>query len=514
MTPKQSIPPILRPDLVSPVALEVFAKRFNLDVIGPVSNVGMTGISMNTGDLRKGDLFVAMPGIKTHGANFIDKAIEQGAVAVVTDSQGLELLSNCPLPVMVLEEPRTHLGELAAFVYGNTEGNMPLLFGTTGTNGKTSTTYLLEGILRQLKRTTGLTSTAERHIAGEVIVSRLTTPESTEMQALIARMREKGVTDVAIEVSAQALTQLRVDGLVFDVAGFTNLSHDHFDDYAGFDDYLSAKAKLFSKEKAKAAVVCLDTVYGKRIAELSEVPVTTISMNPEDGADWNLLVTAELPGRTKFELSGPNGQHLVSSVPILGAHMASNAGLAIVMAVTAGYDFAVIADAIKDGVDAYLPGRTELVSPAGAPFVYVDFGHSPDAFLNTLSAVRKVTTGKVLMLFGADGDRDASKRPEMARVAAAGCDILVITDHHPRFENPASIRRALVEAAHEFRPELEIHEVSPPEAAIRLAVSLVGPGDAILWAGPGHQDYRDIEGIRTPYSARAEVRAALKEAGY
>lgn len=514
MTPKQSIPPILRPDLVSPVALEVFAKRFNLDVIGPVSNVGMTGISMNTGDLRKGDLFVAMPGIKTHGANFIDKAIEQGAVAVVTDSRGLELLSNCPLPVMVLEEPRTHLGELAAFVYGNTEGNMPLLFGTTGTNGKTSTTYLLEGILRQLKRTTGLTSTAERHIAGEVIVSRLTTPESTEMQALIARMREKGVTDVAIEVSAQALTQLRVDGLVFDVAGFTNLSHDHFDDYAGFDDYLSAKAKLFSKEKAKAAVVCLDTVYGKRIAELSEVPVTTISMNPEDGADWNLLVTAELPGRTKFELSGPNGQHLVSSVPILGAHMASNAGLAIVMAVTAGYDFAVIADAIKDGVDAYLPGRTELVSPAGAPFVYVDFGHSPDAFLNTLSAVRKVTTGKVLMLFGADGDRDASKRPEMARVAAAGCDILVITDHHPRFENPASIRRALVEAAHEFRPELEIHEVSPPEAAIRLAVSLVGPGDAILWAGPGHQDYRDIEGIRTPYSARAEVRAALKEAGY
>jgi UDP-N-acetylmuramoyl-L-alanyl-D-glutamate--2,6-diaminopimelate ligase len=118
------------------------------------------------------------------------------------------------------------------------------------------------------------------------------------------------------------------------------------------------------------------------------------------------------------------------------------------------------------------------------------------------------------MLFGADGDRDASKRPDMARVAANGCDILVITDHHPRFENPASIRKALVEAAREFRPDLEIHEVSPPEAAIRLAVSLVSPGDAILWAGPGHQDYRDIEGVRTPYSARAEARAALKEAGY
>jgi UDP-N-acetylmuramoyl-L-alanyl-D-glutamate--2,6-diaminopimelate ligase len=334
------------------------------------------------------------------------------------------------------------------------------------------------------------------------------------MQALIARMREKNVTDIAIEVSAQALTQLRVDGIVFDVAGFTNLSHDHFDDYDGFEDYLSAKAKLFTKEKSKAAVVCLDTVYGKRIAELSEVPVTTISMNDDDNADWKVTVLAELPGRTEFEVTGPNNQKLTTSVPILGAHMASNAGLAIVMAVTAGYDFEKIAAAIKNGIKAYLPGRTELVSPEGAPSVYVDFGHSPDAFLNTLAAVRKVTKGKVLMLFGADGDRDASKRPEMARVAAAGCDLLVITDHHPRFENPASIRKALVESAKEFRPELEIHEVSPPEAAIRLAVSLVQPGDAILWAGPGHQDYRDIEGVRTPYSARAEARAALKEAGY
>jgi UDP-N-acetylmuramoyl-L-alanyl-D-glutamate--2,6-diaminopimelate ligase len=334
------------------------------------------------------------------------------------------------------------------------------------------------------------------------------------MQALIARMREKGVTDVAIEVSAQALTQLRVDGLVFDVAGFTNLSHDHFDDYEGFEDYLEAKAKLFTKEKSRKAVVCLDTTYGKRIAELSEVPVTTISMNPADGADWTVKILAELPGKTEFELTGPDGQHFVSNVPILGAHMASNAGLAIVMAVTAGYSFDQIASSVAKGIDAYLPGRTELVSPDGAPFVYVDFGHSPDAFLNTLAAVRKVTKGKVLMLFGADGDRDASKRPEMARVAAAGCDILVVTDHHPRFEDPASIRKTLVESARELRPELEIHEVSPPEAAIRLAVSLVAPGDAILWAGPGHQDYRDIEGVRTPYSARAEARDALREAGY
>ena len=510
---KQSIPPILRPEKVVPVSLVEFAKHFSLEFSANVG-ISLTGISMNTGDLRPGDLFVAMPGVKTHGANFILKAEELGAVAVLTDEEGLRLTTNAKVPVLVLEEPRKHLGDLAAYLYGNTPGNMPLLFGTTGTNGKTSTSYLLEGLLRQLGRVTGLTSTAERHIAGEVIVSRLTTPESPEMQALIARMREKGVTDVAIEVSAQALTQLRVDGIKFDVAGFTNLSHDHFDDYDGFDEYLRAKAKLFTTSKSKKAVICLDSPFGNDVAKLSEVPVVTIASHAEIQADWHVEVSRELPGRTEFNLFGPNGEELTSSVPILGAHMAANAGLAIVMAVTAGYDFELIAKAIANGIEAYLPGRTELVSPEGAPAVYVDFGHSPDAFLNTLAAVRKVTSGKLLMLFGADGDRDASKRPEMARVAAAGCDILVITDHHPRFENPASIRKTLVAAAREFRPDLEIHEVSPPEVAIRLALSLVKPGDAILWAGPGHQDYRDIEGVRTPYSARAEARAALQEAGY
>jgi UDP-N-acetylmuramoyl-L-alanyl-D-glutamate--2,6-diaminopimelate ligase len=514
MEPKQSIPPILRPEHVVPVTLGQIAKEFNLTLATGESEIAVTGISMNTGDLRKGDLFVAMPGKKTHGVNFITKALEQGAVAVITDSAGRAQILDIAIPVMVLEKPRTQLGDLAAFVYGNTKGNVPKIFATTGTNGKTSTTYLLEAILRQLGRTTGLTSTAERHIAGEVIVSRLTTPESTEMQALIARMRERGVTDVAIEVSAQALTQLRVDGLHFDVSGFTNLSHDHFDDYGGFENYLAAKAELFTKARSERAVICLDTEFGQKIVALSEVPVVTIASSQSKVADWHVQVLEELPGLTKFSLTGPNNLQLESSVPIIGAHMAANAGLAIVMAVNAGYEFEAIKRAIAGGINAYLPGRTELVSPVDAPAVYVDFGHSPDAFLNTLAAVRKVTKGKVLMLFGADGDRDPSKRGEMARVAAAGCDILVVTDHHPRFEDPASIRKTLVEAARELRPELEILEVSPPEAAIRAAVKLVQPGDSILWAGPGHQDYRDIEGVRTPYSARDEARAALGEAGY
>lgn len=511
---KEQIPPILRPDKVVPVPLEDFASHFALPAVGDTKAVLLTGISMNTGDLRHGDLFVAMPGKKTHGAHFISNAIEQGAVAVVTDAAGLEVAGDLSIPALLLENPRAHLGDLAAYVYGNVPGNMPKLFATTGTNGKTSTSYLLEGILKQLGEVTGLTSTAERHIAGEVIVSRLTTPESPEMQALIARMREKGVTSVAIEVSAQALSQLRVDGLFFDVVGFTNLSHDHLDDYRDMQEYLEAKLPLFTKKRARRGVVCLDTKYGRDFVKHSEIPVVTITSELGVNADWHVAITAETAKYTSFVLAGPEGVNIRSRVPILGAHMAANAGLAIVMLIEAGFDPQKIADAIENGIDAYLPGRTELVSAETGPNVYVDFGHSPDAFLNTLAAVRKVTDGKVIMVFGADGDRDASKRPAMAQVAAEGCDILVVTDHHPRFEDPASIRKTLIDSAVAARPNLEIYEVSPPEAAIRKAVSLAGPGDAILWAGPGHQDYRDIRGVRTPYSARQEARNALKEFGW
>lgn len=510
---KEQIPPTIRPEHVVPVSFAALVANFGMK-FQVAGDAQLFGISMNTADLRPGDLFVAMPGLKSHGALHLAKAEALGAVAVITDTAGLEFIGETSLPIAVLENPRVHLGSLAAHVYGNAEEVMPTTFATTGTNGKTSTSYLLEAILKQLGKITGLTSTAERHIADEVIVSRLTTPESTEMHALIARMREKSVTDIAIEVSAQALTQHRVDGLIFDVAGFTNLSHDHLDDYGDMKTYLAAKLKLFTPEHARTGVVCLDSEFGIEFAQQSQIPIVTISSSDQLDSDWKVLVTEETPSKTAFTLRDCFGREIHSSVPIIGAHMAHNAGLAIVMLIESGIDPEEIARAIQQGISVYMPGRTERVSTESGPNLYVDFGHSPDAFLNTLAAVRKVTAGKVIMVFGADGDRDATKRPAMAEVSALGCDLLVITDHHPRFEDPASIRRTLVEAAKLARPGLEVLEVSPPEAAIRQAVARAKNGDSILWAGPGHQDYRDIRGVRTPYSARAEARAALKEAGW
>jgi len=515
------IPPILRPEHPTPRPLATLVQEFGLVHRGDVDGIEVTGITLSTNDLHPGDLFVGMPGAKRHGAEFAATAAEGGAVAVVTDEAGAELAADSGLPIVLVPSPREALGQLAAWIY-RTQDDPPLLFGTTGTNGKTSTSYLLEAVLRQLGLVTGLSTTAERHIGELSVVSLLTTPEASEMHALLARMREAGVRAVAVEVSAQALSRHRVDGLVFDVAGFTNLSHDHLDDYADMEEYFRAKLPLFEPEHARRGVVCLDTPYGRRVVESSRIPVTTVATmghaSPEDlaSAEWLVEILEESAAFTEFRLTGPGGRSLVTREPLIGWHMAANAALAIVMLVEAGFELEAIGAALEadGGIRAYLPGRTERVSGDRGPSVYVDFGHSPDAFENTLAAVRKFTSGRTIMVFGADGDRDATKRHDMARVAAEGCDILVITDHHPRFEDPVSIRRTLLEGAALAEHQPEIHEVSPPEQAIRVAVGLAREGDSILWAGPGHQDYRDIRGVRTPYSARDEARAALREAGW
>lgn len=515
------LPPVLRPAHPPARALAELAALVDGEVHGDADGVTIGGITLATGDLRAGEAFVALQGAHRHGAEFAADAAAKGATAIITDAAGATAARASGLPVVIVDHPRARLGELSAWVYGTGSGDhLPLLLGTTGTNGKTSVSHLLAGILDQLGVVSGLSSTAERHIAGEVIVSRLTTPEASEFHALLALMRERGVEAVAVEVSAQALSRHRVDGLVFDVAAFTNLSHDHLDDYADMQEYFEAKIPLFRPDRSRRAVISLDSAPGADVAARCEVPSVTvltpaIAVDPSVDADWTVTIVDEVQTGTTFTLTARDGRTLTTVVPVIGPHMAANAGLAIVMLLEAGYAWQALTDALDGGrIDAHLPGRTQRVSGDAGPAVYVDFGHTPDAFEKTLAAVRRVTPGRVLMLFGADGDRDKTKRRDMGRTAVEGSDILIVTDHHPRHENPQEIRTTLLEGARAARPDADIREISPPERAITAAVSLVGEGDAILWAGPGHQDYRDIEGVRTPYSARELARRALRDAGW
>ncbi len=510
-----SPPAALRPQHPSPRSLHGLAETFDLEVHGDIDDLEVTGVVLASSAVRPGDLYVGVPGRNAHGASFAAAALDAGAVAVLTDAAGAELAAGAGLPVLVTPDARAALGEVAAWIH-RTADNPATLFAVTGTNGKTSVVYLLYGILRQLGVVAGLTSTAERRIGDEAVTSSLTTPEASELHALLARMREVDVRAVGVEVSAQALSRHRVDGLVFDVVGFTNLTHDHLDDYASMDVYFEAKRELFQPERSRRGVVTIDSEWGRRLVAESRIPVTTLSTNPDVDADWRLTVLEETATHTSFVLEGTGGRRLETLVPLLGWYMAANAALAIVMLVESGYDLEQIAHVLErdGGVDAYIPGRAERISGDRGPLVYIDYGHSPDAFLQTLGAIRRFTTGKLIMLFGADGDRDTTKRAEMGAIAARGADVVVITDFHPRWEDPAAIRAALIAGAREAVPEREIHEIPDPRAAFRAALELAGEGDAILYAGPGHEDYHEVKGVKIPYSARDDAKQALREAGW
>ena len=511
---EQSIPPILRPDHPNQVRLSALANELGVEFAAGTEDVVLTGVSMNTSDVRRGDIFFAMPGFKTHGAKFASQAIAEGAVAIATDTEGLAILGSIAVPVITVENPRLRLGEAARFVYGNSLDEMPLMYGVTGTNGKTSTVHFLSAIFRQIGAVPGMSSSVERHIADDIIISRLTSPEAPESHALIARMREHNVTDVGWEVSAQALRQHRVDGIYFDVVAFTNLSHDHFDEFDSYEQYLASKMPLFHKTRAGKGVVCLDTEYGQTFLEASEIPCVTITLREDVQSDWKVKVTDEGVGLTAFDLTGPNGEKISTSVPIIGDYMASNAGVAILMAIQAGHDWKKLAADLKAGIKAPIAGRGDNVAPAGAPSVYVDFGHTPDSIEMTIKAARKVTTGKLIVVVGLDGDRDKIKRPMIGAICARLSDAMIVTDHNPRFEDPAIIRQMIYDGAVSERPDHDIRNLEGPERAIRIAVSMVTSGDTIIWFGPGHQEHRDIMGVRTKYSGRAQAKAALAEAGW
>lgn len=503
-----------------PRSLSQLVSEFSLGPVRGVDGLEVSGVTLDSRQVEPGDLYVGVAGRKAHGAAFAAAAAASGAVAVLTDQEGAALAAESGLPVLVTPDPRAALGDVAAWIH-RTREDAPTLFGVTGTNGKTSVVHILDALLRRLGVVSGLSSTAERRIGEIAIPSSLTTPEASELHGLLARMRESAVRAVAIEVSAQALSRHRIDGLAFDVVGFTNLSHDHLDDYADMEQYFEAKADLFEPDRARRGVVTVDSAWGRTLAERSRIPVTTLASSsvlgvaPEASADWRMTVVEGTSDDTTFRLDGPENRSVEVTVPLIGWYMAANAALAIVMLVESGFDLEAIAHALEEQrLDVYIPGRAERVSGDRGPRVYVDYGHTPDAFKNALEALRALTPGRLIMVFGADGDRDATKRADMGSIAARLSDVVVVTDFHPRWEDPAAIRAVLVDAAAAAAPGREIHEIPDPRAAVRAAIALAREGDSILYAGPGHEDHQEIAGVHMPYSARDDVRQALREAGW
>ncbi len=508
---------IPRPQRPTPLSTSQLARAVNALQSGPDALV--TGIALHTGLVQPGDLFAALPGANRHGIEFWASATEAGATAVVTDAAGARLLPE-RTPGIVLENPRAHLGAIAAEIYGTGDVGSMAIAAVTGTNGKTSTAFLLDALMRGLGWTSALSTTAERVVAGVAYTSTLTTPEAPDIHAMLALAKEQGVSGLAIEVSAQALEKNRLDGVKVDVAGFTNLSHDHFEDFGNMDAYLAAKSALFTPERSAKAVICVDTSWGLALARRARVPFWTLggarSAGVGDVPHWRYVIAGIQGDTTTFSVSGPEGDAIELSAPIIGEHMVANAALAAVMLILQGVPPADMTKAMGPGtagIPVFVPGRVERVSGPTGPEVFVDAGRSEDAYRATLETLRSRTKGKLVMVCGTSGNRDASKRPLMGATAARLADVVIVTDDDPRREDPAVIRAGLLEGVRLVEGSVW-YEIPDPSEAIRHAMSLVGEGDTVLWSGPGSQNYRDIAGQKVPYSARDEARAALGEAGY
>lgn len=509
---------ILRPERSTNMDFAALAASLGWTAISAL-DAQISGVTSSSQRVRQGDLFIALPGERFHGGEFVEDALARGAVAVVTDvAMARRLSDRISVPLASSENPRHDLGRAASLIYGSGPRSV-VTYGVTGTNGKTSVAYIAMALLEHLGKRTGLSATSERVVAGRGTAAGLTTPEADELHGFLGMLREASVTDAVIEVSAHAVTRERIAGIFFDVVGFTNLSQDHLDDYADMHAYFAAKAQLFLPECASRGVVCVDDSWGRRLAAEASIPLSTVGsefLGAAVTADWRVAVTDVTLESTSFEIFGPSDQRLVGTVPIVGDFSATNVAVAVAMLNATGISVADIQAALgtPPHINVYVPGRTEIVSGDIGPTFYVDYGHTAEAFARTLAALRRVTTGRLIMVFGADGDRDASKRADMGRVAAIGADIVIITDFHPRTEDPAAIRGALMQGAAAAGSNADLHDIADPRAAVRRAVALASEGDTILYVGPGHEDYHEVSGIKHPYNARAEVREALREAGW
>lgn len=465
--------------------------------------VEVTGLSLSTARVEPGDLYAALPGARAHGADFAAEALLAGAVAVLTDPDGLTRLPSGTAAIVV-PEPRRVLGRLAARVYGEPATGLRVV-GVTGTQGKTTTTRLLEQALTVEGVTSAVVGTVGTRIAGEDVRTQLTTPEAPDLHGLFAVMRERGVDTCAMEVSSHALVLGRVDGVVFDVATFLNLGRDHLDFHADLDDYFSAKAGLFTPQRARTGLTNVDDEFGRRLLDVATIPMATYSAEGAD-ADWRAVDVVLTAAGASFTVVGP-GVEVGARVNLPGAFNVSNALAAIASGALAGLDAATVAAGL--GRVGGVPGRLEQVD-AGQDFtVVVDYAHKPDALEAVLATLRPLTDGRLLVVIGAGGDRDTQKRPVMGEIAARLADVVVVTDDNPRTEDPAAIRSAVLAGADGGRAE--VLEVGDRRLAIREAVRRAAAGDVVLVAGKGHETGQEVAGQVHPFDDRVvaaeEVRA-------
>ena len=466
-----------------------------------LAKVLITGITHNDSDVQAGDLFIALPGAKRHGAEFATNAQKQGAVAVVTDAAGAKLING--IPVLVVANPRLVAGRIAALFYGEPMRDLSAV-AITGTNGKTTVSTLLHQIFEAAGRDCGLIGTVETRIGSEVIASKRTTPEATDLQALAAVMKERHMRHLVIEASSHAMTMHRLEGAHFAIAAFTNLTQDHLDFHGDMESYFLAKASLFNFSFADLACINIDDAYGARLATATELPVLTVSrFNPQ--AVWHFIEIDSQSKRVQLKIRGAAGILIETSTSLRGGYNFDNLLMAIAIAVELGVDPIDIAAIVPNIIGA--AGRLEEIAVGQDFTALVDYAHTPDAVSNVLASIREFTPGKVIAVLGCGGDRDPMKRPLMGHALNANADIAIFTSDNPRSENPDAILQAMTAGIDIAQPS---QRISDRAEAISYAVSLAGPGDTVAVLGKGHEIGQEIMGQTLDFDDRVFLAKAIE----
>lgn len=469
------------------------------------AGVMVTGVTHASDAVRPGDLFAALPGARRHGAEFVELARSAGAVAVLTDAAGAPAAGAAGLPALVVPRPRAVLGTVAARIYGDPSIRLTVI-GITGTAGKTSTAYLLAAGLAAAGRTPALLSTVETRLGDLTLPSVRTTPEATDLHAMLAVAAERGADSVAMEVSSHALALDRVGGIRFAVGGWTNFGVDHLDFHGDAEAYFAAKALLFDG-RCGAEVINADD---PALSGVRRTGTITFSAAGDPAATW--YATSAVPDGygQRFTAQGPGPVEVPARLAQPGAHNVGNALLAIAALAAVGVDPRTAAAGIA--ACPQVPGRLEPVG-AGPVLGVVDYAHKPDAIVAALAALRPVAeqrAGRLICVIGAGGERDAGKRPQMGAAAVRGADLVIVTDDNPRGEDPAAIRAEVLAGARAAAGGGALREVPDRRRAIGAAVRLAGPDDVVAVLGKGHERGQEVEGGQVlPFDDRAELAAAL-----
>jgi len=473
-------------------------------VIGPLDRA-VESIAYDSRRVQRNGLFVALRGEKNDGHEFTGQAIEKGASVIVAEREEKNPRVTC----LVVENTRSALADLAATFYGQPARRLKLA-AVTGTNGKTTTTFLIKHICEKAGLRCGLIGTVRYEIGERVLPAARTTPESLDLQELLAQMANASCRAAAMEVSSHALAQERIRGLEWDVAVFTNLTQDHLDYHGTMENYFESKAKLFTqlaqqqKKREPVAVVNMDDRYGEQLLDKIDKKISVITFGMGVRADFRASNYRMEFGGTSYQLDARGKSYLVR-VPLIGRFNVANSMAALAGANALGLS---LREAVLSlGKSPQVPGRLEMV-PAKRQFqVFVDYAHTPDALVNVLKTLRELEPGRLITVFGCGGDRDRQKRPLMGRIADQNADYSIITSDNPRKEDPNAIISEIEKGFGSDRYE----KVAERTEAIARAIALAQPRDVILIAGKGHETYQEFADHTVPFDDIQVARRAIED---